>query len=56
MNQVRVADTADAVNKVLGQKQAGRTDGGAVDAIWINGENFATGRQAGLVWAGNPLG
>ncbi len=47
--QVKITDTADAVNKVLGEAQAGRTtDGGSVDAIWVNGENFATGRQAGL--------
>ncbi len=48
LRQVRITDTADAVNKVLGEKQAGRTAGGAVDAIWINGENFATGVQAGI--------
>ncbi|MBA3800409.1 MAG: ABC transporter substrate-binding protein [Geodermatophilaceae bacterium] len=48
LNQVRVTDTADAVNKVLGEKQAGRSSGGSVDAIWINGENFATGVQADL--------
>ena len=48
LNQVRIDDTAEAVNKVLGEKQAGRTEGGAVDAIWINGENFATGVQADL--------
>ena len=48
LNQVRITDTADAVNKVLGEQQAGRTSGGAVDAIWINGENFATGIQADL--------
>ncbi len=48
LNQVRITDTADAVNKVLGEKQAGRTTGGAVDAIWINGENFATGIQADI--------
>ncbi|MAS56687.1 ABC transporter substrate-binding protein [Nocardioides sp.] len=48
LNQVRIDDTAEAVNKVLGEKQAGRTEGGSVDAIWINGENFATGVQADL--------
>ena len=48
LNQVRIDDTAEAVNKVLGEKQAGRTAGGSVDAIWINGENFATGVQADL--------
>ncbi|MGA8994904.1 MAG: ABC transporter substrate-binding protein [Nocardioidaceae bacterium] len=48
LKQVRVQDTADAVNKVLGEVQAGRTSGGGVDAVWVNGENFATGVQAGL--------
>jgi putative spermidine/putrescine transport system substrate-binding protein len=45
---VPVADTADAVNKVLAERQAGRAGSGTVDAIWINGENFATGKQADL--------
>lgn len=48
LNQVKITDTADAVNKVLGEVQAGRTDDGSVDAIWVNGENFATGVQADL--------
>ncbi len=48
LNQVKITDTVDAVNKVLGEVQAGRTDNGSVDAIWLNGENFATGVQAGL--------
>ncbi len=51
---VGVADTADAVNKVLAEKQAGRGTDGTVDAIWINGENFATGRQADLWYCGYP--
>jgi len=48
LNQVKITDTADAVNKVIGEKQAGRTEGGSVDMIWINGVNFATGQQAKL--------
>lgn len=52
LNQVPIKDTADAVNKVLGERQAGRTDGGAVDAVWVNGENFATGVQADLWYCG----
>lgn len=54
LNVVPVADTADAVNKVLAERQAGRAGSGTVDAIWINGENFATGRQAGLWACGYP--
>lgn len=48
LNQVKITDTVDAVNKVLGEVQAGRTTDGSVDAIWVNGENFATGVQANL--------
>jgi putative spermidine/putrescine transport system substrate-binding protein len=47
LNQVRVTDTAEVVNRVLGEKQAGR-DEGSVDMIWINGENFKSGKQADL--------
>ena len=54
LNVVPVADTADAVNKVLAERQAGRAGSGTVDAIWINGENFATGRQADLWACGYP--
>ena len=52
LNQVKVTDTGDAVNTVLGEKQGGKTTGGAVDAIWINGENFATGVQAKIWYCG----
>jgi len=48
LKRVPVADTADAVQRVLADRRAGRTSGGAVDLIWINGENFAAGKQAGL--------
>lgn len=51
LNQVRVTDTAEVVNRVLGEKQAGR-DEGTVDMIWINGENFKTGKQADLWYCG----
>lgn len=47
LERVPVTDTADAVNRVLSELQAGRTDDGTVDMIWVNGENFATGKEAG---------
>jgi putative spermidine/putrescine transport system substrate-binding protein len=49
LNRVPVADTVDAVNQVLSEKQAGK-DPGAVDLIWINGENFFTLKQADLLY------
>ncbi len=38
------------INKVLGEKQAGKRRGGSVDIMWINGENFRTMRQADLLF------
>jgi putative spermidine/putrescine transport system substrate-binding protein len=53
LERVPVADTVDAVNQVLAEKEAGK-DRGAVDLIWINGENFKSLKDAGLLrtdWA-----
>ncbi len=47
---VKLTDTADAVSSVLAEKAAGRDDGGTVDLIWINGENFARMKNAGLLF------
>ena len=47
---VPLADTADAVNKLLNEKGAGKTTGGSIDMIWINGENFRTAKQGNLLW------
>jgi putative spermidine/putrescine transport system substrate-binding protein len=52
LNRVPVTDTVEAVNIVLGEKEAGVTDKGAVDMIWINGENFRTMKGAGLAFCG----
>jgi putative thiamine transport system substrate-binding protein len=41
LNHVKLTDTAEAVARVVAEKAAGREDGGSVDLIWINGENFA---------------
>ncbi len=52
---VPVTDTADAVGQVVTERRAGKTSGGSVDLIWINGENFASGKRAELWlrgWAG----
>ncbi len=50
LNMVPVADAPEYVNKVLGEKQAGRDSDGAVDLVWVNGENFRTMRQAELLY------
>ena len=50
LNRVPINDTADAVNKVLDEAAAGVNEGGSIDMIWINGENFKTLKEAGLLY------
>ncbi len=52
VKRIPVADTGDAVNRVLAEQRAGRTADGSVDLVWVNGENFRTGLQANA-WACN---
>ena len=47
---VHVNDTGEAINRVLGEAEAGKTEGGSVDMIWINAENFITLRQPDLLF------
>ncbi|WP_299344014.1 ABC transporter substrate-binding protein [uncultured Maritalea sp.] len=49
LNHVKLDDTANSVNRVLTEKAAGRNQGGSVDLIWINGENFASMKRQGLL-------
>jgi putative thiamine transport system substrate-binding protein len=50
VEHVRLRDTADAVQRVISERGAGRvTDGGSVDLIWINGPNLAHMRREGLL-------
>ncbi|MEL6585111.1 MAG: ABC transporter substrate-binding protein [Pseudomonadota bacterium] len=50
LEHVKLADTADAVGLVLTEKQAGKTEGGSVDLIWINGANFASMKDQDLLF------
>lgn len=50
VEHVKLADTADAVSRVIAEKAAGTDTGGAVDLIWINGPNFAAMKEQGLLF------
>ena len=50
VEHVKLTNTADAVARVTTEKAAGKTDGGSVDMIWINGENFANMKRSGLLF------
>jgi putative thiamine transport system substrate-binding protein len=50
INHVRLRDTAEAVTRVVAERQAGRDAGGSVDLIWINGPNFLAMKSQSLLF------
>jgi putative thiamine transport system substrate-binding protein len=50
VRHVKLADTAEAVSRIVAEKAAGQQSGGSVDLIWINGENFAALKSQGLLF------
>lgn len=46
---VKVTDISEVVGRILAEKIAGRHQGGSVDMLWINGENFKAMKEAGLL-------
>lgn len=50
LRHVRVTDISEAVSRLLAERTAGRQQGGSIDLLWINGENFASLRKADLLW------
>jgi len=50
LRQVPIKDIAEVVSKILIEKQAGKTQGGEVDLMWINGENFRTAKRNDLLY------
>jgi putative spermidine/putrescine transport system substrate-binding protein len=50
LRQVPVMDISAVVGKILVEKQAGKIQDGEVDLMWINGENFRTMKQNGLLF------
>lgn len=50
LDHVKLSDTATAVSTVLAEKTAGKDTNGAIDLIWINGENFAAMKRNGLLF------
>lgn len=49
VEHVKLSDTAEAVTRVVSEKAAGRDEDGSVDLIWINGPNFLTMKEQGLL-------
>lgn len=50
LKHVKVTDIAEAVTRIMAERAAGRHSQGSVDLLWINGENFAALKRAGLLY------
>ena len=51
VEHVKVDDISVAIQGIQTAKRVGRSDQGSVDAMWINGENFARMKRDGLLGA-----
>lgn len=40
LNHVKVTDITETTTRLIAEKAAGKEQGGSVDMVWINGENF----------------
>jgi putative thiamine transport system substrate-binding protein len=47
---VKITLTSEVVSRVVAEKAAGRHAGGSVDLVWINGENFLSMKEQGLLF------
>ena len=50
LTHVKISDTANVVSQVLAEKTSGKDEGGSVDMVWINGENFKSMKENGLLF------
>lgn len=49
LRHVRLRDTSEAVTRVIAEQAAGRTAGGSIDLVWINGPNLLALKERGLL-------
>jgi putative thiamine transport system substrate-binding protein len=47
---VKITLTSEVVSRIVAEKAAGRHAGGSVDLVWINGENFLSMKEQGLLF------
>lgn len=47
---VKVSDIAETASRLVAEKAAGRNDAGSVDMVWINGANFKSMKDNGLLY------
>ena len=47
---VKITDAGEVVKRIKTEKDAGRNEGGSVDMMWVNGENFRNLKTNGLLF------
>ncbi|MGF1902578.1 ABC transporter substrate-binding protein [Aliivibrio sifiae] len=50
LKHVKVADIAESTSRLIAEKTAGKNEGGSVDMVWINGENFKSMKNNKLLF------
>ena len=50
LKHVKVGDIAESTSRLLAEKTAGKNEGGSVDMVWINGENFKSMKNNKLLF------
>ncbi|MBY8178155.1 ABC transporter substrate-binding protein [Vibrio fluvialis] len=50
LKQVKVTDIAETATRLIAEKAAGKNQDGSVDMVWINGENFKSMKNNGLLY------
>ena len=53
VKHVKVSDTANVVARILSEKNVKKNDNGAVDLVWINGENFSVMKKNNMLLSEN---
>ncbi len=56
INRVGINNITEAINTIISEKDAGKTTGGSVDLLWVNGSNFRTMVEANITlkdWSEN---
>jgi len=49
LKHVKVTDISETTTRLLAEKAADKNTGGSVDMVWINGENFKSMKDGGLL-------
>ena len=50
IKHVKVTDISEVVKRIQTEVQAGRTEKGSIDLMWVNGENFKNLKQSSLLF------